>query len=173
MPLHFALQRIHECDKRYAGNPFIYVVTPFALLLDRMHNTCRRSCLYFTALLPDSSSFLYRMWNGSSVANVTELFFFYYFVASFPKNWTCHCLCDNSWLNEVSDVEFWSTDNALEIFLPVIISSVYRIWGSHSGGYEEFWLLCSPLKNHPMFRLHLQGPKIIRARNHLESRRQV
>jgi hypothetical protein len=46
-----------------------------------------------------------------------------------------------------------------------------RIWGSHSGCYENFWTItsCIPLKVYRRFggacRLHLQGRRINQARN--------
>jgi hypothetical protein len=54
------------------------------------------------------------------------------------------------------------------------ISRLCGIWGSHSGGYEEyiFWDItpCSPLRINRRFggtyRLHLRGRKISWARNH-------
>jgi hypothetical protein len=56
-----------------------------------------------------------------------------------------------------------------------------RIWGSHSGGYEEYYLLgktpCSPLKVNRRFggiyRLHFHCLKISRARNQREIRWQT
>jgi hypothetical protein len=55
--------------------------------------------------------------------------------------------------------------------------SPHRIRGSRTGGYEEFWLQCSPLKVNRcvwrICRLHLQGWRISQARNQRESRWQV
>jgi hypothetical protein len=53
-PLQFILQIIHECCKCCVGKRLVCAMTPTRLVLDRMHNTCRRSCLYLTALLPES-----------------------------------------------------------------------------------------------------------------------
>jgi hypothetical protein len=49
-----------------------------------------------------------------------------------------------------------------------------EIYGSHSGGYEEFYLLgynaMSPAESKPKVNLHLQGQRISQARTQCESR---
>jgi hypothetical protein len=69
--------------------------------------------------------------------------------------------------------------NRLDIRLCTKLMTIYTIlprrsWGSHTGGYEEFCLLGhnsgQSVESQPMFRLHLQGQRIITSVKQMASR---